>query len=92
VGSAILFELSKVVSILFREKLERARQEQEHRHRLERDLARHEAKLREISSLKDALSIVIADRAMGETIREEIDAVFPRVLVETEGVSEATPK
>ncbi len=61
---------------------ERLADEQEHRQRLERDRLRHAQKLAEAEKLREVLQVTIADRAMGDVLREEIDRLHPQVRVE----------
>lgn len=88
VGVALLVMSPNAIKSIIDARNERVADEQEHRQRLERERLRHAQRLAEAEKLREVLQITIADRAMGDVLREEVERIHPQVRVEPEEESE----
>lgn len=80
VGEAIKSRFGKNIELKDEEnraKIEREKDEQEHRQKLEREEAKAKRELEGAKKLEEVLGVVIADRSVADTVREQIDALYP---------------
>ena len=73
-------------------KRRRLEDEQEHRQKLEREKQKAENTLAAAMKLEEVISIVVADRSVGEAIREQIDAIHPPVKARVQLELEESPE
>lgn len=76
-GTRFVRGLLSLLTDAHKKRQDRLHDEQEHRQSLEQAQLKSELALKAATKLDEVISIVVADRAVGEAIREQIDAIHP---------------
>lgn len=75
--SKTIGQLGKSLLVLVTARTKRLSDEQEHRQKMERSRAKAELELLTASKLEDVLGVLIADRSMSDSVREQLDRIHP---------------
>lgn len=88
----IIGQLGKPLLVLVTARAKRLSDEQEHRQKMERSRAKAELELLSASKLEEVLGVLIADRSMSDSVREQLDRIHPPLKVRVDDPDEPQEK